>query len=274
MSSSASSISSAQGPSRHGRIERAVARVLVAALVSAHPLSASAGDEFSDANSASFDRGSVALDNQQAGRTTFTIGSDRTTIGWQDLQQPENNRLEFNFTNGGGQGASVLNYSEALNPIRISGQVVSNGTVAFANQYGVFIDGSAVIDVGSLVAIGGNVSREAFLAGAPLEIPLQGRVENHGLILADQNVALLATSVLNAGDIRAQNGNVLLVGGQRIELGDFDLLSSGYDGRKDLRADLTGGDVTNAGQIQSSDAVMLGGRVVISARSRSRTARS
>ena len=117
MSSSASSISSAQGPSRHGRIERAVARVLVAALVSAHPLSASAGDEFSDANSASFDRGSVALDNQQAGRTTFTIGSDRTTIGWQDLQQPENNRLEFNFTNAGGRGASVLNYSEALNPI-------------------------------------------------------------------------------------------------------------------------------------------------------------
>ncbi len=163
MSCSVSSISPpasrAAAASRHSRAERVVARLLITALVSTHPLSAFAGDEFSDANSASFDQNTVTLDNQQAGRTTFTIGSDRTTIGWQDLQQPENNRLEFNFTNGGGRNSSVLNYSEALNPIRISGQVVSNGTVAFANQYGVFIDGSAVIDVGSLVAIGGNVSR-------------------------------------------------------------------------------------------------------------------
>ena len=180
--------------SRHSRAERVVAHLLVAALISTHPLAASAGDEFNDANSASFDHGSVALDNQQAGRTIFTIGSDRTTIGWQDLRQPENNRLEFNFTNGGGRGASVLNYNQGLNAFRLSGQVISNGTVAFANQYGVFIDRTAVIDVGSLVAIAGNISREAFMAGAPIEIPLQGRIENHGLILADQNVALLATA--------------------------------------------------------------------------------
>ena len=246
---------------RHTRGERILARLLVATLISANPLAASAGDEFGDANNTNFDQSQVALDNQQAGRTTFTIDTNRTTIGWQDLQQPENNRLEFNFTNGG-RNAAVLNYSESINPIRISGQVVSNGTVGFANQYGVFIDGSAVIDVGSLVAIGGNVSREAFLAGGPIEIPLQGRVENHGLIRADQNVALLATSVLNAGEIVAGNGNVLLVGGQRISLGDFDVLSASFGGTKNFRADLTGGDVTNAGSISSSDAAFFGGHVL------------
>jgi hypothetical protein len=149
-----------------------------------------------------------------------------------------------------------------VNAIRLSGQVVSNGTVAFANPYGVYIDGSAVIDVGNLVAIGANVSRDAFLAGTPLDLTLQGRVENHGLILADGNVSLLATSVLNAGDIRALGGNVLLVGGERIELGGFDRLEAGWDGRKDLAAELAGGDVTNAGRIASADAVMLGGRTV------------
>lgn len=273
MSCSASSISRKRGAgpdrangagghtARHGRGERVIARLLVATLITAHPLTASAGEEFGDANNTTFDQNHVQLDNQQAGQTIFTIDTNRTTIGWQELRQPENNRLEFNFTKGG-RNAAVLNYSESMNAIRLSGQVVSNGTVGFANPYGVFVDGTAVIDVGSLVAIGGNVSREAFLAGGAMEIPLQGRVENRGLIRADRNVALLATSVLNAGEILAGDGNVLLIGGQRIELPDFDAFSSGFAGSKDFRIDLTGGDVTNAGSIASSDAAFFGGRVV------------
>ncbi len=264
MSSSVSSTETrATGPrSRHSRAERIVARLLIAALVGTHPLSAAAGDEFTDANYTTFDPGQVQLDNTQAGQTLFTIGVDKATIGWQQLHQPADNRLEFNFTNGGGRGSSVLNYSDSVNAIRLSGQVVSNGTVAFANPYGVFIDGSAVIDVGNLVAIGANVSREAFLAGTPLDLALQGRVENRGLILADQNVTLLASSVLNAGEIHAQAGNVLLVGGERIELGGWGRLASGWDGRTDFTARLAGGEVTNAGRIASADAVMLGGRTL------------
>ena len=93
---------------RHSRAERIVARVLVAALVGSHPLAASAGGEFGDADSATFDSSQVTLDNSQAGRTTFTIDSRRATIGWENLRQPENNRLEFDFTNGGGRGPSVV----------------------------------------------------------------------------------------------------------------------------------------------------------------------
>ncbi|MFO0689025.1 MAG: hypothetical protein U0900_09970 [Myxococcota bacterium] len=246
---------------RHSALERAIARVLVAALVGAHPLPAFAGDEFGDANTATYDHGSVQLDNQQAGRTTFTIDTNKTTIGWQDLQQPANNRLEFNFTNGGHR-SSVLNYSESINPIRISGQVVSNGTVGFANQTGVYVDGTAVIDVGSLVAIAGSLSRDAFQTGGAVQIPLQGRIENHGLIRADENVALLATSVLNAGQILAGDGNVLMIGGNRVELGDLDALRTGLAGGAGLRADLSGGEVVNAGRIEAANAAMAGGRVV------------
>ncbi|MEZ4278805.1 MAG: hypothetical protein R3F21_04200 [Myxococcota bacterium] len=266
MSSSASSTdrrrASVSSRPRHSRAERVVARLLIAALVGSHPLAASAGDELSDADSAVFDPSRVSLDNSRAGETLFTIDARKATIGWENLRQPANNRLEFNFTNGGGRGSSVLNYTRSTNAFRLSGQVDSNGTVIFANPYGVYVDGSAVIDVGSFVAIGANVSQEAFLAGAAFDLPLEGRIENHGLILADQNVSLLAKSVLNAGDIAARNGNVLLVGGERIELGDFDALSSGWSGRKDLFAELAGGDVTNTGRIDSADAVMLGGRVM------------
>src|SRR5690606_9479672 len=46
------------------------------------------------------------------------------------------------------------------------------------------------------------------------------------------------------------------------ELPVFDALSSGWSGRKDLSAELAGGEVTNAGRIESADAVMLGGRAV------------
>ena len=247
---------------RHSRAERVVARVLIAALVGGHPLAASAGGEFRDADSATFDSSRVTLDNSRAGETLFTIDARKATIGWENLRQPANNRLEFNFTSGGGRGSSVLNYTRSTNAFRLSGRVDSNGTVVFANPYGVYVDGSAVIDVGSFVAIGANVSQGAFLAGTALDLPLEGSVENHGLIRADRNVSLLATSVLNAGDIVARKGNALLVGGERIELGDFDALSSGWSGHKDLFAELAGGDVTNAGRIESADAVMLGGHVV------------
>ena len=52
------------------------------------------------------------------------------------------------------------------------------------------------------------------------------------------------------------------IGGERISLGDFDVLSAGFGGRKDFRVDLAGGDVRNAGAISSSDAALLGGHVV------------
>lgn len=238
-----------------------MARLLIAVLVVGHPLSAGAGSEFGDADHTTFDASKVTLDNQQAGRTTFTIDARRASIGWQDLQQPEDNRLEFRFTQGGRKSA-VLNYSESIDPIRIAGQVVSNGTVAFANPYGVFIDGTARIDVGSLVAIAGSVSREAFERGGRVELPLSGRIENRGLVRAEDNVALLATSVLNAGEVLAKSGNVLMIGGTRVELGDLDVLHAGFAGTKDLAAELAGGEVENAGRIRSADAALLGSRVV------------
>ncbi|MEZ4333986.1 MAG: hypothetical protein R3F35_19710 [Myxococcota bacterium] len=264
MSSSASSTNGHAGrpdAGRHALAERLVARILVAALVVGHPLSAGAGSEFSDADRATFDASQVRLDNSQAGQTTFTIDAKKAAIGWDQLQQPADNRLEFRFTNGG-RKASVLNYSESVDPFRIAGQVVSNGTVGFANPYGVFIDGTAVIDVGSLVAIAGSVSREAFERGGPIDLPLTGRIENRGLVRADDHVALLATSVLNAGDVLARGGRVLMVGGTRVELPELDVLSAGFAGDEGLAAQLSGGEVENAGRIRSADAALMGGHVL------------
>ena len=97
MSSSASSTEtrSAEPRSRQSRGERVVARLLIAALVGVHPLSASAGDEFTDANSATFDPSQVSLDNAQAGRTTFTIGVDRSEyVGSNETLSVGRNRRE------------------------------------------------------------------------------------------------------------------------------------------------------------------------------------
>ena len=132
-----------------------------ASRTSASPLRA--GDEFQDANNASFDESVVSLDNTLDGQTNFPISTNRTTIGWQDLQQPGGNTLDFHFESAT-DASTVVNYIGAQHPSHLNGTVLSNGTVAFVNPYGVFIGENAVIDVGSLVAIAGDVSRDAFTA--------------------------------------------------------------------------------------------------------------
>jgi filamentous hemagglutinin family protein len=222
------------------------------------PLSATAGEELSDANNTTFDD-SVTLDNSQPGLTTFDIGTNNTTIGWEDLQQPEDNIMSFNLPDSDG---FVLNYIGAQHPSNLNGSVISNGTVAFSNPFGVFIGETAVVNVGDLIAIGANVTHEDFMSSQSMLLSLTGTVENNGLILAERNVALIGSNVINNGEIIAENGHVLAIAGQRLTLQDWDVLTSDFLAPKNFFGLLTDGTVENHGSIAAQNAAIFGGRVV------------
>jgi len=250
-----------RGDRRLHRGRRLVARLVLVAFVATTSTPLRAGDEFQDANGTTFDPNAVSLDNSTAGETNFSISTDRTTIDWPDLQQPAGNVLSFHFENATDRSA-VLNYIGAQHPSQLNGSVISNGTVAFSNPFGIFIGNTAVIDVANLVAVAGDVSRDAFMAGGPLSIRLEGTVESHGQIRSDGIVALLGRSVLNTGEITA-GGDLLMLGGQQLWLPEWSALTDDLQvSRAYFAALLSQGRVENSGVLRASNAALIGDRVV------------
>ncbi len=258
MSSSASSTDRTTRTGRFGRIDRAIARVVVAVLVATTPLGAWAGKEFQDANDTTFDPSVVSLDNSRPGQTTFTIDTNRTTIGWQDLHQPNGNTLEFDFAD---PNSIVLNDIGARHPSELNGTVISNGTVAFANPFGIFIGADAVIDVGSLVAVGAHVSAEDFMGANAMLVPLSGTVENNGLIRAGGSVGLFGRNVVNNGEIEVERGHVLALAGEYLGVTDWDAITADFLAPKNFFGFLGSGSFENNGSIHASDAALFAGRV-------------
>ena len=263
-SSSASCTRSRDKTTRFGRGQRAIARLLLLTFlaISSLPNTNARAQEWEDANSTTFGD-DVSLQNSGDGlQTEFTIGSDQTTIGWQDLQQPADNTLTFTFTNPSDQSA-VLNYIGAQHPSQLNGRVECAGcTVAFSNPYGIYIGGEAVLDVGNLALIAGEVDRIDFLSDHMLDAGLEGIVSNDGRILADGNVLLLGREVVNNGTIHLDEGALLMLAGEQVTGLDLDSLTNVLLGEgTDLVADLANGRVENNGVIAARDAALVGSRV-------------
>ncbi|MBW1882688.1 MAG: filamentous hemagglutinin N-terminal domain-containing protein, partial [Deltaproteobacteria bacterium] len=225
-------------------------------------LPASAEKRWQDPDNTTFGD-DVSLDNSADGLLTeFMIDSNRTTIGWQDLQQPEDNTLRFSFTNPGDQ-PTVLNYIGAQHPSNLNGRVDCNGcTVVFSNPYGVYIGNRTVIETGNLVMVAGEIDRQEFLSKGFLDARLEGIVQNDGQILADGNVLLLGREVVNNGEIQVGTGVLLMLAGEAIHDLDWDAITDDFLDRTDFRATLSGGRVENNGMIEAHDAALIGARII------------
>ncbi|MGH0030545.1 MAG: filamentous hemagglutinin N-terminal domain-containing protein [Myxococcota bacterium] len=114
-----------------------------------------------------------------------------------------------------GADARVLNrvFGDATH---IQGTLEANGIVYILNPAGIFLDGDPVIEVGGLVAAAGDMTNQDFLAGVD-RFELSGPVVNEGAVKGDL-VALLGTRVENHGSIRAPEGVIALVAGEKVVL--------------------------------------------------------
>jgi filamentous hemagglutinin family protein len=151
--------------------------------------------------------------------------------------------------------ARVLNRILSSDVSTINGSLLANGELFFSSPAGLIFGETAVVDVGLLHVIGGQISDESFLAETYSYENLVGTIENHGLIMA-RDVVFAGQKVVNAGQLIAKNGSVSLLAGNSVQLSSVDgslsveLTQSELPGTS-VASDLAGQAVLQSGIIQA-----------------------
>lgn len=148
------------------------------------------------------------------GSTTTITAENNSVLRWGSFDVAANETVQFVQPDA---AARVLNWIGGATPSQIDGSLVANGQVYLVNPSGVYFGRTAVVDVGVLYAIGGELSREDFLAGRDRFTSLTGAVRNDGT-LRGSSFALVGRTVRNTGTIVAPDGFVALAAGQQVVL--------------------------------------------------------
>ena len=242
------------------RFERAIARVLVLAIIGSMPGSAFGSDEFPSADAAQM-LTPGEIDQSLVGETTITsFVEDGQTLWSGGLDLPAGHTLNFDLVS---DDSTHWNLVGGDFTAHINGTVVSgpNNTIVFASPFGVFIGSDAILDVGTLVAVGADVLNHDLSTQGPV-LELTGAIENQGLIRANADVLLYGTSVRNAGDILAPNGEILLLGADAIHFFNAESIAESLINPIDFVAVMGAGSVENRGRIAAPNVALLSGRVV------------
>ncbi len=235
-----------------------IARLLVAAMILLDPTTGLAGTEFVDADQAVMVTPGT-IDNSVAGETRIESFVDDGITDWKGgLDQPEDNTLVFDLPGG----ATHTNRVGAGFDIHLRGNVLApeDSTLVFNSPFGVFVGSEAVLDVGSLVAIGGQAIPNPLNGGS--DLLLDASVENLGAIRAAGDVFLLGRNVENRGEISTGTGELLMLAADSVHFEDTESVVAGLLDAKPFYARMRGGEVTNTGAIESASARLLGGRVL------------
>jgi filamentous hemagglutinin family protein len=171
--------------------------------------------------------------------------SQRAIINYESFNVAAPETVNFHQPNA---NSVVLNRVVGSNLAEIYGNINANGQVYLINPNGVLMGQGAQLNVGGLLVTTLDINQADFLAGRDAFAgSAQGRVENQGTIIADQQVTLLAPEVINGGEIRAAKGAVTLRSASQA------LLQTPGSGIPILvdEADVTG-QVINTGRIEAA----------------------
>lgn len=136
--------------------------------------------------------------------------SDKAVIHWQDFSIQSKEVTRFVQP---GKDAAVLNRVISGNPSAILGTLEGNGKVYLINPNGIVIGKEAVINLSGFIASTLDLLDAPYLAGGDLHFEGDSsmKVVNLGVIrAAEGDVALLAASVENSGEIAAPKGEIFL----------------------------------------------------------------
>lgn len=256
---SAESSTSAAAPRTSTRLERAVARLLVASMIGMTPGGALASDAFPSADGAQMlTPGSI--DQSEDGLTRITSQVEDGATYWSEgLDLGAGHTLQYDLLS---DDSTHWNHVGGDFAAHLNGTIVSGPeqTIVFSSPFGVFIGSEAILDVGTLVAVGADVLNHDFDVDGPV-LEITGAIENQGLIQANADVLLYGTRVRNSGEIRAENGHVLLLGAEALDFFNADTVAESLVNPLDYVAVMGSGEVENAGLIAALNASLLGGRV-------------
>ena len=168
--------------------------------------------------------------------------------------------------------AHVLNRILSAETSLVDGSIIGNGKVFFASPAGLIFGENAVVDVGKLHVIAGNISDENFLSGNYSYDQLLGSIENRGLIRA-REVVFAGNKVINSGRISSPSGDTFLLAGDGLQINSNDgrvsiELSQENIVQEHVASDFAGQAVLQSGIIEagrvhvSADAIELSGEIV------------
>jgi filamentous hemagglutinin family protein len=151
------------------------------------------------------------------GNTLTVTNSPSAIINWQTFSIGTGEITRFNQQSS---LSAVLNRVTTQNPSAILGALESNGRVFLINPNGIIFAPGSRIDVAGLVASALNMNDADFLAGRMLFSGGNGIVFQQGAINAQAGgpVYIVGSHVVNAGQINAPNGEVVLAAGETVEL--------------------------------------------------------
>ena len=200
-------------------------------------------------------QGSIA---QQGNTMVVQQNSAAMIANWQSFNIGQGAAVQFIQPSS---VATALNRVLGVDPSHILGQLSANGRLFLINPNGVIFGHTARVDAAALVAGSLNISDADFLAGR-YRFTAEGSntaVSNLGELRASEGgfVALLGSSINNAGQIVAPEGQVALAAGDTVELA---LTDSGLLGVK-VDVASAGAHIENSGFIAAD-----GGRVWMTAR--------
>jgi len=201
------------------------------------------------------------IDNSQDGYTGVHTDEASMHVLWGGgIDQDAGHTLEFM--------SSVTSGSEFWNELppelaaMIHGTVLSgeNDTVIFVTPAGLYVGETAIIDVGTLVAIGGDVT--ALDPAVHPSVELSGVILNEGVIKASQDVLLYGSHVINSGEITTPAGQLLMLGADAIHFLDAETIAEGLLDPIDFVALLGEGTARNMGDLSAESAALIGRRVI------------
>ncbi|MCZ6463957.1 MAG: filamentous hemagglutinin N-terminal domain-containing protein, partial [Proteobacteria bacterium] len=149
------------------------------------------------------------------GSKTRIVASDKSIIHWVTFDIARGEKVRFVQPS---HDSTVLNRVLYASPTQIDGILRANGRVYIVNPSGIYFCGEAVVDVGRLVAVAGNLGDHDFVAGIDRFRDLSGEVENAGLLRGNE-IALVGRRVANHGRIESRNGSLLMIAGDEVWLG-------------------------------------------------------
>ncbi len=197
-------------------------------------------------------RGDVSI--QRRGSETIIHASRNSIINYRSFDVAGGETVRFVQPDA---RSRVLNRIDSAAPTRIDGNLFANGIVYFVNPAGVYFGAGSVINVAGLYAAAGTMTDKAFLSNVDRFTNVRGEVMNEGAITGDF-AALVGRSVVNAGQIVAPQGTVVLAAGQ-------DVLVQERGSAVTLRIAGAAGDGAGPGVHNTGSIDARGGRAVMGA---------
>ena len=144
--------------------------------------------------------------------------SDSAILNYRNFDVQNHETVRFQM---GDASHRVLNRVHSDVPSHIDGKVFSNGIVYLMNPAGIVFGPHCVVNVAALYAAAAHLSDQDFLQRIDHFKDVKGTIEVYGTLSAE-DIALIGRSILQKGNVLAEEGHVLFATAENVYLGKED----------------------------------------------------